>query len=61
MTRHHVKADFLEEVTAFLIEGFTSCRIREDGIAPKTANRNREVLHRMSDYAVKNGGIRVSR
>jgi integrase len=57
MTRHHVKADFLEEVTASLIEGFTSRRIREDGIAPKTANRNREVLHRMFDYAVKNWGF----
>jgi integrase len=57
MTRQHVKADFLEQVTASLIEGFTSRRIREDGIAPKTANRNREVLHRMFGYASKNWGF----
>jgi len=29
MGRHHVKADFLEEITGSLIEGFTSRRIRE--------------------------------
>ena len=46
---------FLEEITASLIEGFIARRIREDGIAPKTANRCREVLHRMFEYATRTG------
>ncbi len=57
MERHHIKASFLEEITASLVEGFISRRIREDRIAPKTANRYREVLHRMFDYAVKSWGF----
>ena len=57
MERQHVKAGFLEEITASLIEGFISRRIREDGIAPKTANGYREVLHRMFGYAAKNWGF----
>lgn len=53
--RHiHVKADFLEDITAAKIEGFLAQRICEDGIAPKTANRYREVLHRMFNFAIKN-------
>jgi integrase len=57
MEHLHVKASFLEEVTVSVIEGFISRRIREDKIAPKTANRNREVLHRMFGYAAKNWGF----
>ena len=53
--RHvHVKADFLEEVTGAAIEEFLTRRMRVDSIAPKTANRYREVLHRMFNYAIKN-------
>jgi hypothetical protein len=54
MQHRHVKASCLEEITAAKIEGLLSRRIREDGIAPKTANRYREVLHRMFSYASKN-------
>ncbi len=54
MEKIHVKANFLEEITPGVIEDFLARRIREDGIAPKTANRYREVLHRMFKYAIKN-------
>ncbi len=57
MGRHHVKAGHLEEITGSLIEGFVSRRLREDGIAAKTANRYREVLHRMFGYATKYWGF----
>jgi len=53
----HIRANFLEEITASVMEGFISRRIREDRIAPKTANRYREVLHRMFGYATKNWGL----
>ena len=54
MQHVHVKASFLENITSSVIEGFVARRIREDGIAPKTANRCREVLHRMFNYAISN-------
>jgi len=51
--RKHVAVKELEDVTAGLIETFIARRIREDKIAPKTANRLREILHRMFQYAIK--------
>ena len=53
----HVKAKLLEEVTGSLIEDFITRRIRDDGVAPKTVNRCREVLHVMFNYAIKNCGF----
>jgi len=49
----HVQARYLEEVTPEMIETFISLRIRRDKISPKTANRQREILHRMFEYAIK--------
>jgi len=49
----HVPAKYLEEVTPEVIETFISQRIRRDKISPKTANRQREILHRMFEYAIK--------
>ena len=51
--RRHIAAKHLEDVTAEVIESFIARRIREDKIAPKTANRLREILHRMFQYAIK--------
>jgi integrase len=49
----HIQVKYLEEITPAKIEDFISRRIRKEGIAPKTANRHREVLHRMFSYAIK--------
>jgi integrase len=57
-TTKHVQVALLEEVTTELVSQFMSRRIREDGIAAKTANRFREVLHRMFAYAIKEKGYR---
>lgn len=54
MKRVHVKAAYLEQITSSMIEEFITLRIRDDDIAPKTANRYREVLHRMFNYAISN-------
>ena len=48
-----IQARFLEEVTTAKIEEFLSARIREDGIAAKTTNQFRGILHRMFNYAIK--------
>jgi len=53
----HERANLLEEITAARIEAFLTRRIRQHGIAPKTANRCREVLHRMFNYAAKKWGF----
>ena len=54
MTDVHVKARFLEEITTGCIEQFLASRILKHGISPKTANRFREILHRLFKYAAKN-------
>ena len=53
MRSFHVLAKYLEDVTPALIEGFITRRILESGIAPKTANRYREILHVMFNYAIR--------
>ena len=53
MRSFHVPAKYLEDVTPALIEGFITRRILESGIAPKTANRYREILHVMFNYAIR--------
>ena len=48
-----VHVQYLEDVTPALIEGFLTRRILESGVAPKTANRYREILHGMFNYAIR--------
>lgn len=52
----HVPVSRIEQITAGMVNGFIRARIVEDGIAPKTANRFREVLHRMFTYAIEHHG-----
>ncbi|UCD53528.1 MAG: hypothetical protein JSW27_12910, partial [Phycisphaerales bacterium] len=47
MKGRHVRVGLLEEISSGMISHFITRRVREDGISPKTANRQREVLHRM--------------
>jgi integrase len=58
LPRRHVKVATLEELTPRMIEEHIIRRIRLDGIAPKTANRLREVLHVMFNYAIRQHGFR---
>ena len=54
----HVQATLLEHVTTEMVSQFISRRVREDGIAPKTANRIRGILHVMFAYAIREKGYR---
>jgi integrase len=49
----HVRVGLLEEVTGEMISQFITRRIQTEGISPRTANRFREVLHRMFAHAIK--------
>lgn len=51
-----VPARLLEELSTETISTYIRERIMEDHIAPKTANRVREVLHRMFSYAIEHHG-----
>ena len=53
----HILAKHLEDVTGRVLEDFITTRIREDGISAKTANRTREVLHKLFNYAIKKWGF----
>ena len=53
MARLHVKANRLKQITTGVIEDFIARRIREEKIAAKTANRFREVLHRLFNCAAR--------
>ena len=58
-TRAHERAvpvRHLEELSTEIISEYICERIVEDRIAPKTANRFREVLHRMFSYAIEHRG-----
>ncbi len=58
LKHRHVHVRTLEELTPRKIDDFIATRIREDGISPKTANRSREVLHVMFNYAIRQHGFR---
>ena len=49
----HVPISRLEQISPEMISNFIRDRIINDNIAPKTANRQREVLHRMFSYAIE--------
>lgn len=53
MKGRHIRVGLLEEISSEMISRFITHRVREDRISPKTANRQREVLHRMFAYALK--------
>jgi integrase len=53
----HIHARLLEELTPARIEDLIARRIRQDGIAPKTANLLRGCLHRMFNFAIKTLGF----
>lgn len=56
--KSHVTADYVEQITAELINRFISARLREDRWSEKTANRLREILQRFFNYATKHHGYR---
>ena len=54
----HVEVKTLEQLSANMMSNFINMRITKDGISPKTANRMREVLHVMFNYAIRQHGFR---
>ncbi len=55
----HIQANNLESVTSSQIADFIACKVKEKGLAPKTANRYREILSRLFNWAMNEGGVKM--
>jgi integrase len=54
-----IEAAFLEQITTAQISAFLSARVQTRGLAPKTANRYREILTRLFNWAIDQRGVRT--
>jgi integrase len=54
-----IEATDFESITSAQISAFISSHTRSRGLAPKTANRYREILVRLFNWAQKEGGVRM--
>ncbi len=57
--RNSVQVSFIEQITTTDLSSFISARVRATGIAPKTANRFREILTRLFNWAMTQRGIKM--
>lgn len=54
-----IEAPFFEQITTAAISEHISARVRRQALAPKSANRYREVLTRLYNWAMTQGGVRM--
>lgn len=56
---HHIETSHFEAITTADVQGFIDGRVRSRGLAPKTANRYREILCRLFNWSMKQGLVRL--
>lgn len=49
----------VEEITTAEVSDFIAAHVRTKGLAPKTANRYREVIAKLVNWAMKSGRVRM--
>lgn len=54
-----MEAACFEQVTTAQISDWIAAKVRTRGLQPKTANRYREILHRLYQWAIDQRGLRV--
>ncbi|MEN6307092.1 MAG: site-specific integrase [Anaerohalosphaeraceae bacterium] len=54
-----IEASCIEDITTADITEFITAQVRSRGLAPKTANRYREILHRFFSWATKQAGVKM--
>src|SRR6185295_19441965 len=54
-----IQADYFERITTAEIAAFISSRVQSRGLAPKTANRYREILTRLFNWAMTQHQVRM--
>lgn len=56
-----IEAPYLEAITTADVAAFISAHTRARGLAPKTANRYREIIVRLFNWSMKQYGVRMPR
>ena len=56
---HRIEAGCLEHITTADVQAFVDSHVRSRGLAPKTANRYREIICRLFNWAMQTGRIRM--
>lgn len=54
-----IEVDCLEQITTADVSNFITAHVRSRGLKPKTANRYREIINRLFNWAMEEQGIRV--
>ncbi|HRK29888.1 MAG TPA: hypothetical protein PLD59_02325 [Tepidisphaeraceae bacterium] len=54
-----IEAACFEHVVTAQVSAFITGNVQSRGLAPKTANRYREVLHRLFSWAMNEGGVKM--
>lgn len=54
-----LQAGYLEDVTTVQVSTFLAELVQVRGLSPKTANRYREILHRLFNWSMKERGVRM--
>ena len=54
-----IEVSYLEQMTSADISGFISHKVQSRGLAPKTANRYREILSRLFNWAMDEAGVKM--
>lgn len=54
-----IEVDCLEQITTADVSNFITAHVRSRGLKPKTANRYREIINRLFNWAMEEQGVRV--
>lgn len=54
-----IQANYFEDITSRNVSEYISSQVRAKGLAPKTANRYREILCRLFNWAMNEGGVNM--
>ncbi len=54
-----IEVAYLEQITTADISSFITSHVRSRGLAPKTANRYREIINRLFNWSIQEQGIRM--
>lgn len=54
-----IEVGYLEEVTTADVSNFITAHVKSRGLKPKTANRYREIIHRLFNWAIEEQGVKM--
>jgi len=54
-----IEVEYLEQITTADVANFMTSHVRSRGLAPKTANRYREIINRVFNWAMQEQGVKI--